>query len=300
MSRPIVLTDELIEQAAAEFKAGLKNFRMSDGKLVYNRTFTYKEEEKAVVQFTPEAYMKMVSLIYSFDTEIAWHGVGERVEGKEATFLIYDILVYPQAVNGSYVDMDTDAYATWLNENMTDDRFCHFVMQGHSHVNMAPNPSGTDLKHQSDILDMVSKNKFYIFMIWNKKLERTIKIYDMKNNTLYENDDVVCQVSREGFDIQEFLEDARKLVKKKTYSYNGNSYYSGAKSTPTAENSKITNISSAPKTATTNQPSTPSAVNNKPKEKPKTSEYGSGWKGRGTEDMDEYAGGFMNKDIPNT
>lgn len=310
MSRPILLTEDLIEQATAEFKTGLKNFRMTDGKLVYNKTFTYKDEEKAIVLFTPAAYLKMASLIYSFDSEVAWHGVGERVEGEDATFLIYDILVYPQKVTGSFVDMDTGAYAQWINDNITDERFNHIVMQGHSHVNMAPNPSGTDLKHQSDILDMVSKNKFYIFMIWNKKLERTIKIYDMKNNTLYENDDIVCQVSREGFDLQEFLEDAKKLVEKKAATYNYGNQYNGYPYNTGTNNSKVTDISSASKptppasSSATTSPTTSQAASStsgvKPKEKPKTPEYGSGWKGRGSEDMDEHAGGFMNKDIPST
>ena len=81
MSRPIYLTEELKRQALEEFSKTLASLKMSDGKVTYNKSFTYKGDDKAVVLFTPVAYAKMVGLIMSFDSEVAWHGVGHRLKG---------------------------------------------------------------------------------------------------------------------------------------------------------------------------------------------------------------------------
>ena len=159
MSKPIKLTPELKQQAVAEFAKTLAEMKMSDGKVSYSKNFTYKNEEKAKILFTPTAYAKMVSLLMAFDSEIAWHGVGERMDEK--TFVISDILVYPQTVTGTTVDMDTEKYALWLMENDEDDRFNHIIMQGHSHVKMQTSPSSVDKTHQEEILEQLTDDMYY-------------------------------------------------------------------------------------------------------------------------------------------
>lgn len=101
MSKPIRLTDELKKQALEEFMKALDGLKMSDGKVAYNKNFTYKDDDKAQILFTPLAYTKMISLIMSFDSEVAWHGVGKRLRNNENTarFLITDILVYDALFN---------------------------------------------------------------------------------------------------------------------------------------------------------------------------------------------------------
>ena len=106
MAKPIKLTDELRQQALAEFAKTLFGMKMADGKVSYNKNFTYKDNDKAKILFTPVAYAKMISLLMAFESEVAWHGVGKRVEGS--VFLISDILVYPQTVSGVTVEMDTE------------------------------------------------------------------------------------------------------------------------------------------------------------------------------------------------
>lgn len=68
MSKPIKLTPELKQQAVQEFAKALSEMKMADGKLSYSKNFTYKNEEKAKILFTPIAYAKMVSLLMAFDT----------------------------------------------------------------------------------------------------------------------------------------------------------------------------------------------------------------------------------------
>lgn len=118
-------------------------------------------EQKATVFFTPDAWAKMVTLLREFDKEVAWHGVARRGENEEANeYIISDILVYPQTVSGASVEMDTEEYAKWIMDNAEDDRFNNIHMQGHSHVNMAPNPSSVDLNHQEEILNMLGRRRF--------------------------------------------------------------------------------------------------------------------------------------------
>ena len=221
MARPIKLTEKLRQQAVEEFAKSLQNVKMLEGKLNYNKSFSFAEEEKARIFFTPMAYEKMVSLIKSFDIEVAWHGVGKRMEdvtGRESDFLISDILVYPQTVTSTTVEMDEGDYAKWIMDNIEDERFNNIIMQGHSHVNMGTSPSGVDLQHQESILGQLTDDMFYIFLIWNKKLETNTRIYDLANNIFYDDSDISYHILGEEYDLEGFMNEAKEIVKKKTYS----------------------------------------------------------------------------------
>lgn len=228
MSKPIWLTDELLTQISNEFIANIKKTKMFDGKINYTKNFKWDADEKAIVIFSPVAFAKMTALVQSFDSEVAWHGVATRDAKEKNRFYITDIIVYPQVVTGSTVNTDQDEYTKWLY-SQDDEVFNNIRMQGHSHVNFATTPSAVDTAHQEKILAQLDKDMFYIFMIWNKKFERTVKIFDLANNTLYENDDVTVTIGAEGVDLDEFLKDAKASVKTKTYQagvYNGG-YYGG-------------------------------------------------------------------------
>lgn len=292
MSRPIYLTEELKRQALEEFSKSLASLKMSDGKVTYNKSFTYKGDDKAVVLFTPVAYAKMVGLIMSFDSEVAWHGVGHRVKGEDGVYLIEDILVYPQTVSGSTVEMDTEAYAKWIMENDEDERFNNIIMQGHSHVNFSTTPSSVDTNHQESILDQL-KDGFYIFLIWNKKLEHNTKIYDLDTNTLYENADISYGITSEEYDFAGFIDEAKSRVVKKvvqpTYAYQGGyNYGDGAKYSGGSYNG-----GTKPATTPVTTPTTP-ATTGKTKAKQKgKAEVGSGWNGRGSGSMEDEADDYM-------
>lgn len=216
MSKPIWLTEELLTQISNEFIANIRKAKMFDGKINYTKNFKWDADEKAIVIFSPIAFAKMTALVQSFDSEVAWHGVATRDAKEKNRFYITDIIVYPQVVTGSTVNTDQDEYTNWLY-SQDDEVFNNIRMQGHSHVNFATTPSAVDTAHQEKILAQLDKDMFYIFMIWNKKFERTVKIFDLANNTLYENGDVTVTIGAEGVDLDEFLKGAKASVKTKTY-----------------------------------------------------------------------------------
>lgn len=227
MSRPIKLTQELIDECRQDFEKALSLTKLSDGKLSFTKAFSCGDK-KAVVYFNTEAWAKMVMLIKEFDKEVAWHGVARRVEDESLDeYVIDDIVVYPQEVTGSTVEMDTEKYALWIQENIEDERFNHIYMQGHSHVNMGTSPSSVDLNHQEEILGMLGDDDFYIFMIWNKSLASTNKIYDLKKNVMFEDKDITVKIVGQNEGLDEFIKNAKDMVKSKPYVYGGQNGYGG-------------------------------------------------------------------------
>ena len=304
MSRLIKMTPEYIEECRSDFEKALQLAKLSDGKLNFTKTFS-SGDRKAKVFFTPPAWAKMVILINEFDKEVAWHGVAHRLgeaegevppTGSECEYIITDILVYPQEVSAATVEMDTEKYATWLMENIEDERFNAIRMQGHSHVRMAPTPSSVDLNHQEEILQMLGDNDFYIFMIWNKSFASNVKVYDMKENTLFENGDVTVRILDEVGDLEEFLTNAKAMVKERSYSYNSqrSSYASTAAAAKPAAGTGPYN----PLSPTAESQAAPITPIPAPGEKPRT-RIGAGWYGKnasqqaipgfGEEDDDPYA-----------
>ena len=284
MSKILRITPELKEEYTKEFAtmlAGTKNF--SEGKINYAKIFP-DIGRKATVYMTPEAYFKMLTLLSGFDKEVAWHGVahryGEDIDTDE--YIITDILVYPQTVTGATVDMDETEYANWLMENADDERFNNLRMQGHSHVRMATNPSATDIHHQETILDMLGEDDFYIFMIYNKNLAKTVKIFDLKKNVMFDNADINVTVLFETETSDEFLKEAKRLVVEKSYA---NKYYSSsAGSTPKAEEKGKASTPALPANKDDKKHDGSGAKN-----KVSSFNYGSSWGGYDDED-DEYDG----------
>ena len=232
MAKLIKITDDCIAALVKDFKDALSGLVMADGKVSFTKTFN-AIDRKATLNFTEIAWHKMQSLVREFDKEVAWHGIAKRSDDEEDTYLITDILVYPQEVTGATVNTDQQEYEQWLME-LDDDTFNNLRMQGHSHVNMGTTPSSVDTTHQREILDRLDDDMFYIFLIWNKKNEKTIKIYDFKKNICFETADVDINVIEEENGIQAFIKEAKALVKDKVttpYSYgnnSGNSGYSGS------------------------------------------------------------------------
>ena len=222
MSKVIKLTPQIIEECKRAFEQSLKDAKMTDGKVTFSKAFD-NTKEKATVFFEEAAWYKMQALISDFSKEVAWHGVAHRGNNTDKNeYYITDILVYPQEVSGTTVDMDVKEYDKWIRDNFEDERFFNIAMQGHSHVNMGVSPSGTDLSHQQIILDQLNGDMFYIFVIWNKKGESNIRIFDLAKNTLFETEDVTVEVLDGDMGIKGFIEEAKSLVKEKTYSYNYN------------------------------------------------------------------------------
>lgn len=272
MSKPIKLTEELLAKIQAEFMETVRNMKMFDGKISYNKSFKWKESEddKAYITFTSVAFAKMIMLVQEYTSEVAWHGVVDYDPKVPNVFNIVDILVYPQLVDGSNANTDQAEYTNWLY-GLDDDVFSRVRMQGHSHVNFSTNPSSVDTNYWEGILSQLDDDMFYIFMIWNKKFEHTIKIYDLKNNTLYEDKDIDVMICEDGVNLDEFIRASKEVVKPKpkpaTTGYAGS--YAGYRQPAV--------VGSTPQSAAT-------TIKTKPKDQPA---IGSDWGSR----FDDYEDG---------
>lgn len=253
MTRPIQLTQELINNCVEEFRASISKTKLSGGQLNYSSSFVWEgDKDKAHIIFSTTAFAKTVALVKEMDKEVAWHGLVTR-RGDDSTFFISDIITHPQTVTGATVDTDQAEYEKWLMD-LDDEVFKKVRLQAHSHVNMAVTPSGTDERHQESIISQLHDDQFYIFMIWNKSMSSTVRVYDLKNNTYYDGADVIMAVEGDDIDIQlgtyldkpvadwlkqhgvarmenpleDFIKSAKEMVKTKSYTYNAGVTYGTA------------------------------------------------------------------------
>lgn len=215
MSKIIKMTSQNLDEIRRDFEEALKGVKLSDGKINFTKTFS-NIQRKANLYFTELAYLKMLTLVREFDKEVAWHGIARRCEDEEDAYIISDILVYPQEVTGATVNTDQEKYQMWLM-NHDDEVFNNIRMQGHSHVNMSTSPSTVDTSLYDRILEQLDDDMFYIFLIWNKRNEKTIKIYDLAKNVLFETADVTVSVREDDIGMERFLKDAKEMVQDKKY-----------------------------------------------------------------------------------
>lgn len=208
MSKKIKLTAEDIVTLRNDFEEALQTGKFSDGKFTFSKDLG-KLDRKAKVIFEPIAWCKQQQLVSDFSKEVAWHGIAVR-GAEPGEFIIKDIIVYPQEVTGATVTTDQEEYQTWLMSH-EDDVFNNIRYQGHSHVNMGTSPSGVDNALYDSILEQLDDTMFYIFMIWNKRGEKTVKIYDLQENVFYDTIDTTIEVAG----MRGFKEAAKEMVKDK-------------------------------------------------------------------------------------
>lgn len=275
MSKIIRMTPEIIER--------LRGTNLINGKLSF-ADVSKEADQKAVVWYTPDAYAKQIALIMDSDKEVAWHGVVRRKDDAPGEYVISDILVYPQTVTGATVNTDQVEYNTWMM-NLDDDTFNDLKMQGHSHVNMPTNPSGTDEEHQAKIVEQLEDDMFYIFMIWNKQFKYTARIYDMRLNTMFEPNEVDVMMVGASSGLVNFLKDARAMVKPRTYNYQNTYQNQNSQAVKTAastqnipDTTKPAVTAPAATTAPTQKDSKKDATGTDVPSRPKTC-IGNGWSG---------------------
>ena len=126
----------------------------------------------------PKAYEDMRKLIEVHDLEVGWMGVVERLNND---FLLKEILVYPQKQSAAHIETDPEQMYYWY-QLIPDDKLKELRFSGHSHVKMKPTPSFTDINDERNTIEEMvrtaKENRFYIFLIINKRLEYTPRIYD--------------------------------------------------------------------------------------------------------------------------
>ena len=218
--KPIILTEQMKSDLIKQFTETMqKTTKITDDR--FNCSFNilptdFSNKRKATILIESEAYLKMMLYVRDTSTEIAWHGVVERQDDK---YYIKDVFLYPQTVSGATVNTDQEEYQNWLAE-LTDDQHNHLRFQGHSHVNFSVSPSSTDINFYQDILKVLPKDDYYIFMILNKSGEHTFLIYDLAQNVLYENKDINMYIvtAEENKSLLDLIKTEKEL-NCKTYTY---------------------------------------------------------------------------------
>ena len=210
MTRPIFLTENEKESLLKEITKKLRR-KMFDGQLNINYTYHYDEKRpKARIVYTKDAWDKMKALILGFETEVGWHGIVERYE-DDHSFLVKDIIVYPQRIAAATVQTDDEPYHKFIMEAFDKNLCINF--HGHSHVNFSVSPSGVDDKDRESKMEN-QREGFYIFTIQNKKGDVNYWVYDYDNNIVYEKDDVIQEILHKEDSIWQFVENAKKVAVK--------------------------------------------------------------------------------------
>ena len=203
----------------------------ADGVTLNFKLKEVKDDRKATITFSAQAYMKIFALVHTYSTEVEWHGVVERTAAD--AFYIKDILIFPHKVTGAMVISDQTEYEKWL-DTLDNDTFNALRFHGHSHVNMGVTPSGVDMTYRHNILNnfgtpSATSDLFYIFLIFNKKGDISGEIYDLQNNALYSkstNTDEINIVVEDCDWLTDFLDEAKRVVTE-SYSYNNTGFGSG-------------------------------------------------------------------------
>lgn len=201
----------------------LSRFKMFNGafssKVMAEAPLPEGTQKRVKVIVRPLAYLKVVRLIMDFTTEVGWHGLCHRDDADPTTYIIEDVMVYPQKVTGTTIKTDEARMTAWLDQ-FPDEQFKQIRFHGHSHVNMGVFSSGTDDDLQQDLVGMMTKpDDFYIFFIMNKSLNLFIRIYDNKFGVMFETGDVDVAITDGVNDIIKFLRESKEQVKAVTYSY---------------------------------------------------------------------------------
>lgn len=242
MAKKIFATEteiaEFLRSAQAQLLVESRNLKkrkfqndQADGVTLNFKLKEVKDDRKATITFSAQAYMKIFALVHTYFTEVEWHGVVERTAAD--AFYIKDILIFPHKVTGATVISDQTEYEKWL-DTLDNDTFNALRFHGHSHVNMGVTPSGVDMTYRHNILNnfgtpSATSDLFYIFLIFNKKGDISGEIYDLQNNALYSkstNTDEINIVVEDCDWLTDFLDEAKRVVTE-SYSYNNTGFGSG-------------------------------------------------------------------------
>ena len=178
-----VVREKLIEKYNATTYINTEDINIKlDIKDLLNEYIESKNLTPPTIYISANAYVKMRMLVDQMSTEVGWYGTVTKCPGLQETYVIEDILVYPQKVTGATCEQDEtkmfDFEMSLTTEQVNTKRF-----QGHSHVNMGVTPSGVDEQFYQDLLTQV--NDYFIICITNKKNDYTVRFYDVENNILY-------------------------------------------------------------------------------------------------------------------
>lgn len=145
------------------------------------------EKSLPVVYITQEVMSKMQIIIDKVSDEVGWLMEVKRPDDK--TFLIDEIYLPIQDVHGATTEINTPGL-TQLSMDLLElpdgmERWNRIRAWGHSHVNMAPNPSSQD-KTQMDLF-IANGCEFFIRIIANKKGVMKLDLFDYVKGVEYKD-----------------------------------------------------------------------------------------------------------------
>lgn len=198
------------EKLLAEFSEQIEAYEddMTEDSISFEKKFKTAAKEKITIIFTPDAYLRSLMLVKSFTGEVGWNGLMQKIDAH--TYRIYDIMVYPQVVNGART-LDPTATNDWYDKY--DDVLDYMFYQAHSHVNMSTSPSDTDMQNQANMVKNMQGAGFRLFQIWNKQGDINSFFYDIDNNLLYDRNDIVIEIETADYGtMNDFVDDAKTLA----------------------------------------------------------------------------------------
>lgn len=207
MSKPIYLDEATVDDFLNRIRAKLLS-QKTYGKVELDESAITMGKQKVNVLFTPTAWCKVKELVEKYSTEVQWSGTVERIDEG---FLVKDILVFPHEVTGVTVTSDQETFEKALDA-LPDDVFNSLRFHGHSHVNMDVTPSSVDMEFRHNLVGTMSRdgvNRFFVFLIFNKKGSISGEVYDIENNILYDRNEVEVDVLFEDGTLESFIADAK-------------------------------------------------------------------------------------------
>lgn len=190
--KAIKLTPKMQKKLLAQMQTKMQNLSFRDGesiKLDWSLDTDEGPEVRPIITFTEAAYRTINALVEQCSKEIAWNAQVTKTVSEDGApiFVVDEVIMFPQQVTGTSVDVDETEYSNWCS-TLDTDVINKLRFHGHSHVNMAVNPSGIDTDYQRQMIDQIPD--FFIFMIFNKRGDNYACIYDVEHNVFYEDKDI--------------------------------------------------------------------------------------------------------------
>ena len=215
MAKPIYVPQDEAARIIEALREQIFNSKCY-GRIDIQQSFK-SDDRRALLYFTPMAWIKMTALVSEFTSEVQWHGLVRRL--SEFEFEIYDIIVPPHTVTAVTVTSDQEKYSEWIN-GLDDETFNALRFHGHSHVNMEVSPSVTDKDYRKDVITQLPKpdennDTFYIFLIINKRHDWSAEIYDLTYNALYSTTSKEIDIMvllEDGDTVDNFVIEAKKVA----------------------------------------------------------------------------------------
>lgn len=172
--------------------------------------------EIPVIRITKKAKDKIDLVVETCSQEVSWLGFVEFTNPN--IYTITDIKVLPQNVTSTFTEIEPSGINDWVNDILTKlpqkealSKINTILFWGHSHVNMACNPSGVDDAE----LDKKKDFPYYIGGIFNKSGEYRIEFRDHRKNMAFTNLKLEVESSLTEDEKKDLLKDIKDNVHSK-------------------------------------------------------------------------------------